>query len=168
MVSKRLKNLLRNIGIAAAFTLALWLIALSQGWGFQISGAKAERIIISGPVFVHEEVVVAHVNVSLNPALFPFNYISGGQTLNGDFVGYIPLHHWQPPSPSTSGGANLDREANTPDFAEIAQIMAASEVWKNLPLYFFVGLVVAYAIGTLAERITGGRKREASVDSWSG
>ena len=168
MVSKRLKNLLRNIGIAAAFTLALWLIALSQGWGFQISGAKAERIVISGPVFVHQEVVVAHVNVSLNPVLFPFNYISGGQTLTGDFVGYVPLHHWQPPSPSTSGGANLDRESNRADFGEIAQIMAAGEVWKNLPLYFSVGFVVAYAVGTLIERLAEDRNREASVDSWSG
>jgi hypothetical protein len=167
LVSKKFRIVLRNVAITAGFTLVLWLVALSEGWGYQILGTKAERVVISRGVYIHEEVVVAHVNISLNPILFPVNRISGEQTIVADFVGYVPLHHWEPPSKPESP-THIDRAANIADFHEIAEIMAIGEVWENLPVYFSFGLFVVYATGALAERVAGSKNQETSTNAENG
>jgi hypothetical protein len=164
LVSKKFRIVLRNVAIAAGFTLVLWLVALSEGWGYQILGTKTERVVISRGVYIHEEVVVAHVNISLNPILFPVNRISGEQTIVADFVGYVPLHHWEPPSKPESP-THIDRAANIADIGEIAEIMAAGETWKNLPLYFSFGLVAAYATEALAKRIAENKNHETGINT---
>jgi len=133
--------------MAAAFTALIWFLGASEdGMGYYVMELRSEREIIEVSHDVIEQIISGHVKVWLNPFFFPISHACGSGTMSSSFVRYVPRHHM--PGPSTLVSVN-----------EIADALVVGELYKNLPLFFIMGLVLTHLTDKLVAGFSARRKR---------
>ena len=154
---RKLGNVTRKVLIASFITFILSLIALSNGWGYRITEFNIDyaSLFELDPI---KSALPTHVKVSLNPFLFPINYVYNTGVISCDYVFIVYVKRGVRIGENV--GSPFDKGSNPGmnTVSESAEVIAAnlvfSELSKNLPYYFFMGLSITYLADRLLKRLT--------------
>jgi len=150
------KNVFKVL-IAILITFILSLMAFSNGWGYQIVEFNIDYA--SSFEFPPNKLALpTHIEIALNPFLFPINRVCNAEVISLDFVFIIstapPTGFYYGPAPSPYGSLFTSSER-----AEaIAGTLVFSELGKNVPFYFFIGLLITYSADKLVKRLLPEKK----------
>lgn len=137
-----LRKAARKLLIASFATFVLYMVAFSEGLGYKILNSSIERSTHPHGC-CYEQFITGHVKVALNPILFPISHLCGSGVISADFLNYLIIHDRVSPYE-----AFVFVEAT-----EQAQVIVFNELYKSIPVFFIMGLLVAYLTDKLIERI---------------
>jgi len=142
--------------IASFITFIFYVLALSDGLGYQLLDARIENEIVKVNQETVQRIITAHVKISLNPIMFPVSHLFGEGVLSSDFSGSAIV----PPSGQGIGKDwSPDKDFNFVDANGLAQTAAVYQLPKNIPVLFIIGLLIAY----LADKMERHIRRYKSV-----
>ena len=149
------KNVFKVL-IAILITFILSLMAFSNGWGYQIVEFNIDYAS-SFEFPPHQLALPTHIEITLNPFLFPINYVYNAEVISSDFVFVISTAprsgFFYVPGPSMYGSITPSERAEA-----IAGTLVFSELGKNVPFYFFTGLLIVYSTDKLVKRLLPEKK----------
>jgi len=149
------KNVFKVL-IAILITFILSLMAFSKGWGYQIVEFNIDyESSFEFPPY--QLALPTHIEIALNPFLFPINRICNAEIISSDFVFIISTAprsgFFYVPGPSMYNSLTSSERAEA-----IAGNLVFSELSKNIPFYFFIGLLIAYSTDKLVKRFLPEKK----------